>query len=611
METKFDRNESLNCSWVLVDAAKEIIKGSTLPSEAIHTLMKYVADSLKLAALRIHQPASRRLSTQITHEILMSKLPRRLNQVIAFPESVMKNIDTSVEREYLIYDSESEENPVSGQVDEGYVTIFLKDIDEGEFQGFLELVFEGTKRYPSERDVSVLMALKELIFEQVLQYEKKRRGGTGASEDEVLDYLSGLHRYETFVKTIDDAIPELVDENHGIVILCTDINHFKLVNENFGYRKGDELLLVAGQLASEIPGIIDACRFYSDNFIMAIRSENPNEEKIRERVESENQHNAITLQKVVSDSQIRFNSGVYVVRDPKMDAASAISYANTARKQAKVFKGMHCVVFTDNMIEELRRSEELNNELPSAIKNHNLVVYYQPKISCDNERVIGAEALIRWRREDGSFVYPDEFIPEFESNGNIIQLDYYVYDEVFQYLRRQLDSGAYVVPISINVSRRHLENENILFYIDHLLNKYDVPPEFIEFELTESIYIENIEPAMSFITRCNHRGIKVSMDDFGSGYSSLNLISSIPIDVLKIDGVFMHRGKTLADNDKIVLNNVIRMAKELNMVVLCEGVETREQVDFLKDAGCDVIQGFYFGKPMPEKDFSGFVKEYS
>ena len=606
-----DRSKPLCCSWIIVDAAKELIKNSNLPSETIHTLMTYISDSLDLAAIRIHQPASRKNSTQVTHEILRINIPRRLNQVITFPEEEVRVMRTRGERQYKIYDSESEINPVRGEINTGYVTLFLKHLSGDEFIGLLEFVFEGENRYPSEHDISVLMALKDLLFEQVTRFENMRRASSDVDEGDVLDYLSGLHRYETFVEKIDDMIPDIVDETHAIVILCTDINHFKLVNENFGYRKGDELLQVSGQMAASIDGLIDACRFYSDNFIMAIRSENPDDNRIRARIEGDNQKNAAVLQKVVGDAQIRFNSGAYIIRDPKMDAASAISYANSARKQAKVFKGIHCVIFTETMIEEMRRSEELNNELPNAIKNHNLKVYYQPKISCETDSIIGAEALIRWQKDDGTFIYPDQFIPEFESNGNIIQLDYFVYDEVFQFIRKRLDSGKLVVPVSMNVSRRHLDNEDILFYIDHLFNKYDVPPEFIEFELTESIYIDNIEPALHFITRCNHRGIKVSMDDFGSGYSSLNLISEIPIDILKIDGVFMHRGKALNHNDKVVLNNVIRMGKELQMVVLCEGVETKEQVDFLKEAGCDLIQGYYFAKPMPESDFTDYIKNYA
>ena len=570
-------DRSLACSWITVEAAKKITQEHTLPSEIIHKLMVFMIDELGLSAIRIHQPADRSVnSTQITHERLMTKdIPRRLNQVIIFsPEftSYMRKNDSS----YRIFDSESEANPVNGEVNQGMLSLFMRQAKGDEFQGLLELTFPSEDRYPSEKDMDVLKALKELLFEQILIYENKRRASSEESSHEVLDYLSGLHRYETFLENIDRAIPKYVDDTHQIVIICSDINHFKLVNENLGYRKGDELLRAAGQIISETDNLIDACRFYSDNFIFATIVENAKDEAIRAKLESMNKQNAITLQKIATDIQVRVNSGVYVVRDVKMDAASAISYANSARKKAKVFSGMHCVIFTEEMIEEMRRADELNDELPNAIKNKNLMVYYQPKISCEDEKITGAEALIRWKRADGSFVYPDQFIPEFENNGNIIRLDYYVYDEVFQFLRKRMDEDLPVVPVSMNVSRRHLENEDILFYIEHLIDKYEMDTKYIEFELTEGIYIDNVETALHFISRCNQLGIKVSMDDFGSGYSSLNMISSIPIDVLKIDGVFMHRGRDLNQNDKIVLNNVINMAKELKMAVLCEGVETRE-----------------------------------
>ena len=604
-----ETTKSLSCTWIMVDEAKSLISEDILPSESINQIMKYMMDVLHLYALRIHQPASRKNSTQITYEALQNGVYRRLNQVISFPPENLNCISPESESRYTLFDRESGVNPVTGTVTDDRVAIFIKHSLHGVFHGFVEMVFEDDSRYPSEKDIDVLVALKDLLFNQIQLFEEKRRAEAGTNENEVLDYLSGLHRYETFLEHLDNAIDEYVDDDHNIVVICSDITHFKVINENQGYRKGDELLRLSGQIIAKTDNLIDACRFYSDNFIFATRVTKPDVEVIRTKLERKNQENSAELQKIVGgDTQIRVNSGVYIIRDPKQDAASAISYANTARKQAKVFKGIHCVIFTDEMIAELRRSEELNDELPRAIKNRNLMVYYQPKISCDDETVIGAEALIRWRRDDGTFVYPDQFIPEFESNGNIIQLDYYVYDEVFRFLRTRLDEGLPVVPISMNVSRRHLENEDILFYVQHLITKYDMPTEYIEFELTEGIYIDNIDPALHFMMRCGQMGIKVSMDDFGSGYSSLNLISEIPIDVLKIDGVFMHRGKELKPNDKIVLNNVIRLGKELKMVVLCEGVETREQVDFLKDAGCDIIQGYFFAKPLPEEDFEEFIK---
>ncbi len=602
-----DTEKSLSCTWIMVDEAKSLITDESLPSEIINRIMKYMMNTLHLYALRIHQPASRKNATQVTYELLQTGVYRRLNQVISFSAERMDIISPNTDTPFFLFDRESGINPVTGTVTDDRVALFIKHCKQGEFLGFLEMAFEDDSRYPSKKDMDVLSALKDILFEQVSVFESKRRASSDTVESEVLDYLSGLHRYETFLDRLDEAIDEYVDDDHQIAVICSDITHFKVINENQGFRKGDELLRLSGKLIANTENLIDACRFYSDNFIFATRVSNPDIDQVRSKLESKNHENSEELQKIVSDTQIRVNSGVYIIRDPKMDAASAISYANTARKQAKAFKGVHCVIFTEEMIAKMRRSEELNDELPRAIKNHNLSVYYQPKIDCDSETIMGAEALIRWRRDDGTFVYPDQFVPEFESNGNIIQLDYFVYDEVFKFLRSRLDSHLPVIPISMNVSRRHLENEDILFYIQHLITKYDMPTQYIEFELTESIYIDNIEPALHFMTRCNQMGIKVSMDDFGSGYSSLNLISEIPVDVLKIDGVFLHRGKELKPNDKIVLNNVIRLGKELNMVVLCEGVETREQVDFLKAAGCDIIQGYFFARPMPEDNFEDFI----
>ena len=181
-----------------------------------------------------------------------------------------------------------------------------------------------------------------------------------------------------------------------------------------------------------------------------------------------------------------------------------------------------------------------------------------------------------------------------------------MYDEVFRYLKSRLDKDLPVVPISMNVSRSHLENDDILAYIQLLVQKYNVPAKYIEFELTENIYMDSYESARVFISTCNSMGISVSMDDFGSGFSSLNMLSDLDIDIIKIDKIFM-RHADLSENDKIILTSVINMAKQLNMIVLCEGVETESQVNFLKDAGCDIIQGYYYARPMCQSEFDEFI----
>jgi EAL domain-containing protein (putative c-di-GMP-specific phosphodiesterase class I) len=221
---------------------------------------------------------------------------------------------------------------------------------------------------------------------------------------------------------------------------------------------------------------------------------------------------------------------------------------------------------------------------------------------CRTYEIVGAEALIRWKKPDGSFVYPDEFIPAFESNGCIRKTDYFVYESVFKYLKDRLDKGLYCVPISMNVSRIHLFNDDFVSFVDGLLKKYEVPAELIEFELTESICLEGL-PSVSFTMQwLRQKNIRISIDDFGSGYSSLEILTRLPINVLKLDKVFMK--DFLNDNEKIVIASIVEMARLLGLEVICEGVEEDKQRIFLIEAACEMLQGYVFSKPVPMEEFS-------
>ena len=215
---------------------------------------------------------------------------------------------------------------------------------------------------------------------------------------------------------------------------------------------------------------------------------------------------------------------------------------------------------------------------------------------------------MRWQKPDGSFVYPDEFIPLIERSGQVIDVDYYVYREVFQFLARRNKEGKKVVPISLNVSRVHLQKMHILQYVKELLEEFPIPCSMVEFELTESIYLDNTEQALELIKGLHKMGIKVSMDDFGSGYSSLNLLSKLPIDIIKLDKVFLKEGE-MQENDRIIISCVVDMAKKLKITSLCEGVETQEQSDYLKEVGCQMQQGFYFSRPIPQEVFENLIEK--
>lgn len=260
-------------------------------------------------------------------------------------------------------------------------------------------------------------------------------------------------------------------------------------------------------------------------------------------------------------------------------------------------------------VKKIWKNLNINLALEKAMLEDEIKVFYQPKIESGSTRVVGAEALVRWQKPDGSFVYPDEFIPALEKSGQIVELDYFVYKKVFQTLKKRIDMGKTIVPVSMNVSRVHLRNSQIYDYIRSLFQKYRIPPKYIELELTESIYVENFEIFQPMIHMFRSIGGKISMDDFGSGYSSLNLLTNLPIDILKVDKVFL-KHKELLENEKTILGCVIEMAKKLKLDVLCEGVETAQQSQFLSRMGCDMFQGYFYSRPLPEEEYYSYLESH-
>ncbi|MEG1994533.1 MAG: EAL domain-containing protein, partial [Oscillospiraceae bacterium] len=252
--------------------------------------------------------------------------------------------------------------------------------------------------------------------------------------------------------------------------------------------------------------------------------------------------------------------------------------------------------------DELIASQEISNDMNEALKNGQFHVYLQPKFNLHTKEVSGAEALVRWNHPRKGLVPPDDFIPVFEKNGFIQKLDEYVWEKCCQYIRSWLDRGVVPYPISVNMSRVDTLNSQLCDILKEMLDKYNLLPEYLNIEITESAYMENSVQMIETITRLKNIGFKIEMDDFGKGYSSLNMISELPIDKLKLDMSFLQRKRSKMTSESVI-KLIVDLAKTLNLTVVAEGIETKDDLLFLQEIGCEYGQGYYFSKPLPINEF--------
>lgn len=596
------------CVAILKQASEALTFPKTEGS--ITAIVENLRASFDVTCVTIREIIPRPCSLRYTYEAIQDPAkPRLINETVTFDEDVWQGALARFSEGCYIYKADRDQTPPnfmwSAEI-KPLSTIQIPMYYGSQFLGVLDLIdFEKIRDW-TQCECTTL----NICANMICQHLHRLNAALAKPHDEAdTDPLTGLMNFRQFTETLDKRLAEILSSS-PVVVIYTDIHHFKYINETYGYKKGDELLKLAAQtFVANAEGLsVLTSRVYADHFVTAGAIQEEQIPAFDEYVHEQNERLSKLLQTNCPDVRVRVITGICYIRDANITAATAIANANLARKIAKRENLRKPVVFADDMMEEIKYQEYLNNELPKAIANRYLKVYYQPKINCADDSLYGAEALVRWQKPDGSFIYPDQFIPIFEKNGNIMEVDFFVYREVFRYIRSRLNAGLPVFPISMNVSRVHFRSNRIIPYIEELLQEYKIPPELVEFELTENIYMKNFSKADEFVKTCRSRGIQVSMDDFGSGYSSLNLISTLNIDTLKIDKIFL-KNDILSDNDKTVIGSMIAMAKQLGMKVICEGVETELQTLFLKNTLCDQIQGYYYARPMDEASFDQFVEK--
>lgn len=321
-----------------------------------------------------------------------------------------------------------------------------------------------------------------------------------------------------------------------------------------------------------------------------------------EAVDRLNQTFVEQQERIFPDTRIRIRTGIYFIEEANGNTSIAIDAANYARKQVSKVTGISVKVYGKEMEEKQRVENEIINGFDLAMRNREFKIYLQPRVSLFDYSIIGAEAVVRWQRPDGTVMIPDAFIPLYERNGRIIDLDFFVFEEVVKFLAENKKKGRKLIPISVNASILHARDCDTVEHYLEILNRYGINPALLEIELTETATVSYYDNVKRLFERFQKVNMQTALDDFGSGYSLLNTVIDIPVNTVKIDKVFMDNCKT-SERGMYFLHQIVAVVKGLGYRVVCEGVENLEQVDVLRTAGCEEAQGFWFAHPMPVEEF--------
>jgi EAL domain-containing protein (putative c-di-GMP-specific phosphodiesterase class I) len=369
---------------------------------------------------------------------------------------------------------------------------------------------------------------------------------------------------------------------------------------------GDKLLIAFADFIRSFEVGVIASRDYAD-CIMTL-SFTDSKEAAYQIIQASNKSFCEEQNKLYPEINIQLSSGIYLFNPKDRDINAGIDNANIARKLIKREK-MHGVsVFETYMLDEIKHQSKIITDFKKALKQKEFLLYLQPQINIENGSVFGAEALVRWQKKDGQFIYPNDFIPVLEKSGDIVELDFYMLERVLQFLVKWKKSGVAIFPISVNFSRLHLFNPDFGKKVLDRIRKYEIDPQYIDIEITESVFVKDYERVVNNIEEIRRNGITVSIDDFGTGYSSLNVLTKVTVDSIKIDKSFLaHAEKDYATRS--IVEYTIDLAQKLNMGIICEGVETESQLDLIKTANCKVVQGYYFDKPIDQDLFENKYME--
>ena len=409
------------------------------------------------------------------------------------------------------------------------------------------------------------------------------------------DVLTDLYNKNEFIKLVSKKL----NTKSEAYIVYFDIDSFSLYTNVFGISKGDSLLIYIANILTNLSKIYNfiSTRLYNDKFAFYIETNLEKLETIIDTIMTFTKH-------YTSSYDFNLSFGIYKITNTSISVGNMLDFAEMAVETIKYRHDKKYALYSDEISKMKIEEQKYVNNMELALSNKEFCIYIQPKYNVLDDTIIGGEALVRWIQND-KIIAPSEFIPVFEHNGLITKLDLFVWEEVCKYLRYRIDNNLIVVPISVNVSRLFFTLNSFVHDITKLIDKYCIPHEYIEFEITESLFSNSILIGQK-VNELRSKGFRILMDDFGSGYSNLSVLKDVEFDVLKLDLRFFESSEKRA---QIIVESVIKMAQKLNIPVVAEGVENIEHVRLLKKYGCDYAQGYFYSRPIAVKEFDKLIEK--
>ena len=509
------------------------------------------------------------------------------------------------------YDSENREQEVYGnQKTEEFIKRFTEEMngaadcrdilgqDISKPEGMAVIRQEGLILQKCPRAIRICIEILEDILSKHLEHIKETSINLEdiPEDDEIQVVLKSINRLRRFRRNVNNLLFSTAKE---VGFIQFDIRKFKIINDIYGEKFGDEILEF---IREQLKECCNENQFFinlrSDVFMI-----------VMEYDETAHLINFIhKLDKKVSsykNIKLHMTYGIYTVEDKSIELRQMEDRAAMARKAAKNNILSNILFYKEQFKVSLYNKKFIEENMQAAITEKQFLMYLQPKYSIAKNEIIGAEALVRWRHPERGMIYPDQFIPVIEENGFIRKVDYYIWERACHFIKKCEDIGITSCPISVNVSRVHLQDNECIEVLSDLIKDNHIPKSLLELEITETA--DNHQVSMKAL-ELKEEGFTLLMDDFGSGYSSLNILLETPFDVIKLDKKFIEN-MMVSGKGKLILEQVVSMSNKLKLGLLAEGVETKEQVELLQSIGCDQVQGYYYAKPMPEDEFFELLKQ--